>query len=237
MKAAILAAGRGERLSRAGVGVEKPLVSIGGKPLIARIIEAAASVGVTEAACVVNQMSVRLYDYLSTTAWPLSMKVVRKTTENSLESFTCLAPSLGGEPFLLFTVDAVFRLSALARFLVGVRCLGNGRGVLALTRFMDDERPLRIDIGADHKVRGVDVDAGASPYVTAGFYYFEPSVLDVLTDARTEGLDSLRKFFRFLSLRGYPLYGVRVSKTIDVDRPKDIEAAEEYVRGLRGASL
>ena len=83
MKAAILAAGRGERLTNAGVEVDKPLVSIGGQPLIERVIRAAASVGATDAACIVNEMSPRLYHYLSTVTWPLSVKVIKKTTGNS----------------------------------------------------------------------------------------------------------------------------------------------------------
>ena len=227
MKAAILAAGRGERLIRSGIQTDKPLISIGGQPLITRVIHAAAGAGATEGACIVNDLSPALNRHLSSVVWPLPMKVVRKTTDNSLESFTCLAPFLGGEPFLLFTVDAVFRSSALTRFLIGARSLGSG--VLALTRFIDDEKPLYVDIGPDHAVHGVDEDAKGSPYVTAGFYYFEPAVLEFLTDARALGLNSLRQFFRFLKRSGYPLFGVRVSKTIDVDRAEDIEAAENFV--------
>lgn len=227
MKAAILAAGRGERLSKAGIQTDKPLIAINGQPLIERVIQAAASAGATNGACIVNELSPALYRYLTSVTWPLPMRLVRKTTENSLESFACLAPFLRGEPFLLFTVDAVFRLSALTRFLIGARRLGSG--VLALTRFIDDERPLYVDVGPGHAVQGVDEDAQVRRYVTAGFYYFEPAVLDLITEARALGLNSLRQFFRFLVRSGYPLFGVRVSKTIDVDRPEDIETAEDYM--------
>jgi NDP-sugar pyrophosphorylase family protein len=232
VKAAILAAGKGERLVRAGITIDKPLIRIGGQPLIARAIEAAASAGASAAACIVNDLSPALYHYLTSTTWPLPTKVVKKTTDNSLESLTCLAPYLRGEPFLLFTVDAVFRPSALARFLTGARCLGNS--ALGLTRFVDDEKPLYVDIGPDHAVRSVGGDAEASPYVTAGFYYFEPDVLDYLAQAHALGLNSLRLFFRFICEEGYPLSGVRVSKVIDVDHPEDIEAAEYYVMGRPG---
>ncbi len=232
MKAAILAAGRGERLTRAGIRTDKPLIPIRGRPMIARVIDAAADVGVSDVMCIVNDLSPALDNYLSSTGWPLSMRVVRKTTANSLESFGHLAPYLRDEPFLLFTVDAVFRPTALKRFL-RVACHLPG-GVLALTRFVDDEKPLYVEIDPDHRVRGVDTDAGVSPYVTAGFYYFEPAVLDLLTEAQALGLNSLRRFFRFLGRSGYPLFGIRVSKTIDVDRPGDIELAEQYLAGYGG---
>jgi NDP-sugar pyrophosphorylase family protein len=232
MKAAILAAGRGERLVRAGIPIDKPLISIGGQPLIDRVIHAAASVGATAAVCIVNDLSPILHRHLSSAAWPLSLNVIRKTTDNSLESFGCLAPYLHEEPFLLFTVDAVFRVSALARFLTGARRLGGG--VLALTRFIDDEKPLHVDIGPDHEVRGIGEEVAASPYVTAGFYYFQPDVLNLLPDAHGSGLSSLRQFFRFLTTIDYRLSGVRVSKTIDVDQPKDILTAENYVMGRAG---
>ena len=229
MRAAILAAGRGERFTKAGIRIDKPLITIGGRPMVARVIEAASNVGAHHALCIVNDLSPVSYNYLTSTTWPIPVRVIRKTTGNSLESFTCLAPYLRDEPFLLFTVDAVFRLTALKRFLRGARHLGSG--VLALTRFIDDEKPLYIDIGSDRRVRGVDTDADASPYVTAGFYYFEPAVLDLLDMAEGAGLNSLRGFFRFLNKSGYALFGLRVSKTIDVDRPKDIELAEQLLIG------
>ena len=122
----------------------------------------------------------------------------------------------------------------MKRFLIGARYFGKGCGLLALTRFVDDENPLYIDLGPDRTVRAVGEDAGVTPYVTAGFYYFEPAVLDLLADARALDLNSLRRFFSFLCRNRYPLFGIRVSKTIDVDWPKDIEAAEDYVSGRRG---
>ena len=232
MKAAVLAAGKGERLTSAGIETAKPLIAIGGQPLISRVIHAAARVGVSAAVSIVNEESPALSRYLSSSDWPLPLKVITKTTDNSLESFTALAPHLSDEPFLLFTADAVFRQSALERFLRGARSLGTG--ALAVTRYVDDEKPLYIGVGPDHRVSGVDQDALGSPYVTAGFYYFEPAVLDLLPEARAVGLNSLRKFFGFLHRKGYPLFAIRVSKTIDVDRPEDIEAAEDYVRRQGG---
>jgi CMP-N-acetylneuraminic acid synthetase len=48
--------------------------------------------------------------------------------------------------------------------------------------------------------------------------------------ARARGLSALRQFLGFLLDSGYRLYGIPVSKTIDVDHPEDIKMAERYVK-------
>jgi regulator of ribonuclease activity A len=57
MKAGIIAAGHGERLHAAGITTPKPLLAIGGRPLIARAIETARLAGATEIACIVNAIA------------------------------------------------------------------------------------------------------------------------------------------------------------------------------------
>ena len=79
---------------------------------------------------------------------------------------------------MLFTVDAVFRALTLRRFLAGAASLPFAEGVLALTRFCDDEKPLRVEIDRDHKIRRIGETGDIGHRVTAGFYRFEPSVFD-----------------------------------------------------------
>lgn len=236
MKVGIIAAGMGERLVQGGVTLPKPLVSIRGTPLIGRIIEAAAGIHADGIACIVNDLRPSLHAYLADTRWPVPLHVIKKTTRNSLESLFQLAPALHAEPFLLFTVDTVFPMTALSRFLRGARSISAAGGVLALTRFFGDDRPLLVDIARDHRITAVGESASESAYATAGFYYFRPDVFDYRAAAADRRLGSLRQFLAFLVDRGYPLYGIRVSKTIDVDRVEDVEAAERYVRKLENAA-
>ena len=65
--------------------------------------------------------------------------------------------------------------------------------------------------------------------MTAGFYYFNPDIFEIIKVARAKRLKALRQFLGLLLERDYFLYGVPVSKTVDVDRPEDIEKAEKYL--------
>jgi NDP-sugar pyrophosphorylase family protein len=230
MKAGIISAGWGERLAP-GFSVPKPMVPICGEPMIGRLIRVAAEAGITSMCCIINEGSPQTEAYLLSNRWPLAFELVKKTTDNSLESLIMLAPLLEGGPFVLFTVDAVFRPITLKRFLAGAATLRSAQGVLAVTRFSDDDKPLRVDAGRDHKVRRIGHADGGRGTVTAGFYRLEPSVFDFVGAAQARRLTALRQFLCFLPDAGFRLYAISVAKTIDVDRPEDVAAAEYYLRG------
>ena len=235
MKAGIIAAGKGERLMRGGVITPKPLVSVGGEPLIARAIRAAASVHVSSIACIVNDLHPEVIRYLQSGSWPVRLDLIVRTTPNSMESLFSLASFLEGGPFLLLTVDAVFEFQTLERFLLRARGLESGAGALALTRWVDDEKPLWVSTDAGERVLALG-DAAKGRYITAGFYYLTPEVFQRIEAARRDSLGALREFLSLLIDTGYPLYGFPVEKTFDVDHPDDVEKAERALREMEGGS-
>ena len=228
MKAGIIAAGQGDRLIQGGIFVPKPLVTVGGEPLIARAIRAATHVGVTSIACIVNDLNPAVADYLRSTSWSVPLELIVKTTPSSMESLFSLAPLLSDEPFLLFTVDAVFEFNVLRRFLTKAR-RRSGDGALAVTRFVDDEKPLWARLDKDQKIVALGEEARPGRYVTAGFYYFKPEIFSMIDAARIKGFNALRQFLDLLLKNNYSLYGVPVSMTVDVDTPEDIEKAHKYL--------
>jgi NDP-sugar pyrophosphorylase family protein len=231
VKVGIIAAGTGERLARGGVHPPKPLVPLRGEPMIARLIRAAGRLKAESVACIVNDLDFSVSRYLRSRSWPLPLELVVRTTPNSMESLLALAPLLKGSPFLLSTVDAVFPFDALETLLEAGRTMaGAGGGVLALTTNLDDEKPLWTSIDAHHRIIAMGENAaGSTPYATAGFYYFDPAIFSLAQMARARKLDALRRFLALLLESGYPLYGLPVSRTIDVDYPEDIAKAEDYL--------
>ena len=130
----------------------------------------------------------------------------------------------------MLTVDAFFAPSVLRAFLEAAAQHVDADVVLAVTRFVDDEKPLRIDLGPDGRVTALGDDAAASPLVTAGFYVFGPRIFAEIDAARAQRLSALRHYLGHLVRCGYAVYGAPVGKTIDVDRPEDIAAADAFVR-------
>jgi NDP-sugar pyrophosphorylase family protein len=232
MKAGIIAAGLGERMVRGGITTPKPLIPILGQPLISRIILTAARLGASSIACILNAEDVAVTEYLKEGSWPLPLDIMVKTTPNSMESLFALAPLLSDEPFILFTVDVVAGYETMRDFLHRARRPGNGCGALALTGFIDDEKPLWVSITETGRIRAMGEGAKGSPHITAGFYYFSPEIFEMVATAREKGLNALRRFLGLLIDSGYPLYGIPVSKTLDVDFPEDIAKAEAFLREM-----
>jgi len=232
MKAAIIAAGKGERMARGGIDFPKPLVLLDGEPLIARAIRTAAGAGASSVACIVNEIHPEVSQFLRSQTWPVPLELVVKTTPSSMESLFQLSPLLSEEPFLMLTVDAVFAAGILDEFLSEAQTINNARGVLALTQFVDDEKPLWARVDSRYKICALGDTAAPTPYVTAGFYYFDPEIFSIIETARRNKLQALRQFLGLLLEKGYPLYGVPVSKTIDVDCPEDLRKAKDYLKKM-----
>jgi NDP-sugar pyrophosphorylase family protein len=231
MKVGIIAAGFGERLQAAGIREPKPLVRIAGKPLIDYPLAAVAAAGLRQVACIVNEQSAGIEEHCRA-AWPqLEFTFARRTTPSSMESLFTLGPLLRDGRFLLMTVDSIFAPKVLADFLDAADRHRAADGVLALASFVDDEKPLWARVGADGHIVDLGAAAAGSGLVTAGFYAFDPVIFDEIDAARAARLSALRQFLGHLLRRGYGMYGVKVGKTVDVDRAEDIRVAEAFVRG------
>lgn len=231
MKAGVIAAGHGERLRAGGFTQPKPLVPVAGKPLIDYVLAAVAAAGLRDLACIINEESRGIEEHC-VRHWPdLQFEFVRRTTPSSMESLFTLAPLLGGDRFVLLTVDAIFPPSTLRSFLIATQCRASADAVLAVNGFVDDEKPLWAALSPGGHITALGPAASESGLVTAGFYVFRPTIFAEIDAARAAGFTALRQFLGHLLARGYHLYGKRVAKTIDVDRPEDIAMAEAFVRG------
>ncbi|MFQ5666227.1 MAG: NDP-sugar synthase [Candidatus Binatia bacterium] len=230
MKVGIIAAGRGERLRPGGWLQPKPLVPVGGKPLIDYALEAVTVAGLHEIACIVNEESRGVAEHCRS-RWPaLRFEFVQRSTPSSMESLFALRPLLAARRFVLLTVDAVFAPAVLPRFLRAGGGRADADGVLAVHGFVDDEKPLWVQLAGGRRITAIGRGAKDSGLVTAGFYAFEPVIFAEIDAARRLQLSALREFLGHLLARGYRLYGERVPKTVDVDRPEDITVAEAFVR-------
>jgi len=232
MRAGIIAAGRGERLARGGIRTPKPLVAVHDRPLIEHALDSIRAAGVGEVACIINEESAAVETHCRSRVADLALHFVHRTTPSSMESLFALAPHLAvdGTPFLLLTVDAIVAPAAMRDFVAAAARRPDADGVLAVSTFVDDEKPLRVTCDAGGRITALGDGAAESPLVTAGFYVLRPAVFDEIGAARAAGCTALRHFLGHLLARGHRLYGERVPKSVDVDRPEDVAVAEAFVR-------
>ena len=108
MKAMILAAGYGKRLRPLTDHTPKPLVPVGGKPLIVHHLEKIAQAGITEVVINLGHLGSKIPQALGNgSAWGLSIEYSDEGAE-PLETGGGLAnalPLLGSETFMLVNGD------------------------------------------------------------------------------------------------------------------------------------
>jgi NDP-sugar pyrophosphorylase family protein len=232
LRAGILAAGRGERL-RSPASPLKPLALVDGETLIERVLRSMAEAGASEVVVIINEDSEVVRDHVTKRKWPFELRWIVETTASSMHSFLRLVEVLASEsndgPFLVSTVDTVAGPNAYAEFMERAR-RESAAVTLALTSPGDDEKPLLVRLASeDSRVAAF----GEGEHATAGVYAVRPIVLREAEEARRDGIDALRKFFGRLLERGYPLAGIPISQSIDVDHPADIETAETFLRSAQ----
>jgi NDP-sugar pyrophosphorylase family protein len=226
VKAGIIAAGVGRRLTQGGNPVPKPLVEVAGETLISRAIRGAAQAGARRIALIVTPVFPDVAAYLRENSWPVPLDLHVWESPSSLDSLLALRPYLD-EPFLLLTVDAVLAPGALSGF-VEQACRAPAPGALGLTTFQDDENPLYVELDATGRVLALGREP--SPFITAGCYFFHPQVFTFERLARTRKLQALRQFLGMLVQEGFSLQGIDVGPAVDVDHPRDIHRAEAFLR-------
>ena len=145
-----------------------------------------------------------------------------------MHSLLALAPCLAGQDALVAMVDSIMPPGALAELADRARGRRASQGTLALTSFVDDEKPLCVRMRGD-RIAGMGTNLARARWVTAGIYYFTPGVWPELERAESLGISKMRNFLGHLLASNFRLHGHRLPKTVDVDRPQDVRAAEEYL--------
>lgn len=233
MKFAIIAAGEGSRLSQEGIRLPKPLVQLDGTAMIDRLVRIFTANGAEEIVVIINNevplTKMHLAELAQTSEVPL--RVIVKTTLSSMHSFYELSPYLKGERFCLTTVDTIFHEDEFARFIETFKA-SDKDGMMAVTDYIDDEKPLYIGTDDELNITGFYDDARAdTKYISGGIYCLTPRAIDTLESCIRQGISRMRNFQRQLVSDGLKLKAYPFSKILDVDHAEDIRKAEAFLSG------
>ncbi len=243
--AGIIAAGWGERL---GKKQPKALTPVGGRVLIDYVLDGLQAAGITQVTCIVNEAAQEVPAYVARTRTTPVMDWIIQTTPSSMHSFIIVTERLAEQssgPFLISTVDSVCVPDAYRQFAQKAALFPQADVVLGLTDVIDDEKPLRVAMRGNENTglmpERVEQNPEAfeilamtnvgfdSEYITSGFYSVRPSILKEKEAAYAQGFTALRHYLGHLLKFGYRTYGVPLPPVIDVDRPQDIQAAEQLI--------
>ena len=118
MRAVILAAGDGGRLGKRTAGIPKPLISAGGRPLIAYTLEALAENGIDDITVVTGYLGGQLRAGLAE-GWHGNLRFVAnpRFTEGAALSLRAAREVAGASPFLLLMADHLLSAEIVAKLL------------------------------------------------------------------------------------------------------------------------
>lgn len=230
----VIAAGCGSRLSDEGIAVPKPLVDLDGRPMIGRLLDIFAMAEARRVCVVINSGNPEVNNYLESRQSFVSyeLEVLTRDTPGSMYTLReAIAAMPADEPFVATTVDTVF---AVRPFMDYVRQWEKVNtdfdGLMGVTRYVDDEKPLYIEVAPDMSIKGYyDAPNDRTDCISAGVYGLRPEVLNLIDRCMAKGATRMRDFQRELVAVGSRLRAFDLGKVVDVDHAVDIETARKFL--------
>ena len=221
LQGGIIAAGVGSRLRADGYRVSKPMVPVAGRPLIDLALDRFRAVGIRRLTIIINDRSDDCRQWLSDHGRDFDLDIIVRATPSSYASFQLVVDRLARAPAVITTIDAIMPVNDFLTFVKSATGLTKDAVVLGLTDYVDDENPLWATLdAADGHIRQLGGNVGT--HVTAGLYWLpaqrpaEPAI----------GFARLRDYLGWLVAEHQPVYGIVLPRVFDIDRARDIVAAE-----------
>lgn len=239
MKFAIIAAGEGSRLANEGVKQPKPLVEIAGESLIDRLLRIFADHHATEIVVICNEYSQEVIDHLRNiqnegfNGRNIPLRFVIRTTPSSMHSFYEISRYLSDDIFCLTTVDTIFKESEFGNYLEALHRFTSSEnfdGVMGVTDFIDDEKPLYISTDDNDIITGFFDRQNSCHLISGGIYGLSPKVLPILQHCIDTQVTRMRNFQRALVDEGCRLKAYSFSKILDIDHAGDIDKASTFLK-------
>lgn len=233
MNYAIIAAGEGSRLAQEGVAKPKPLVELQGEPMIGRLINIMLRCNAQSISIIVNEHMTEVREYLESLSLtlPVPLNLVVKTTPSSMHSFWHLSRVIPQGKFCLTTVDTIFREEDFKGYIEAFETDTAHDGMWAVTPFVDDEKPLWVDVDNEMNITAFrDKAWEGAKYVSGGVYAMTDSAFKVLDECIEQNISRMRNFQRALVAAGQHLKAYSIEKIVDVDHADDIATAEAFLQ-------
>lgn len=228
MKFAIISAGEGSRLALEGSLLPKPLVPICGEPMIGRLMRIMKECGAETVSVIVNPSNTQTLDYLHSVRDLFGVDIHTAATESSMHSLNVLAGSLHGDRCCVTTVDTIFNPADFRAYIHELET-SDSDGLMGVTSYIDDEKPLYVGISDGMRITGFHDEPSGCTLVSGGIYGLSDKSLDVLSVCVSSGLSRMRAYQRRLVEEHLDIRAFRFGDIIDVDHISDIGKAEKLI--------
>jgi glucose-1-phosphate cytidylyltransferase len=178
---AILCGGRGARLQEHTRTIPKPLVEIGGKPIVWHVIRLYAVAGFRDFVLLTGYLADQIEAFAAETEWPegVTVRCVQTGLDTPTGGRVAVArPEIGEGTFCLTYADGVADLH-----LEDVLGFHREHGAAATVTVVRPELQFGVlDLDGDDRVTGFKEKPKSDHWINGGFFVFEPAVFDVLRE-------------------------------------------------------
>lgn len=230
MNYAIIAAGEGSRLVQGGATLPKPLTKLNGREMIGRLIDIFMANNAKSISVIVNEEMTTVQDFLRQIKLSVPLNLVISSTPSSMHSFYELRHYLKNGKFCLTTVDTIFSEKEFRQYIHTFEETNNTDGMMAVTDFVDDEKPLYVEVDDEMNITGFLDNSNSCQYISGGIYGLTPKSISVLEECLQSGQSRMRNFQRHLIASHLKLKAYPFKKIIDVDRTEDIITAQSFLK-------
>jgi len=234
-RAMILAAGRGRRLAPLTDRVPKPLVPVGGAPMLEHILACLRAGGIEEVVVNLHHLGHRIEETIGDGrrhglrvrySWEAEIRDTGGGIRHA-------EPLLAGEPFLVVNGDSLLELAV--REVIAFHERRQAVATMVVRPDSDAERWGLVELDADDRVRRVaglppDVSAaGLRPFMFPGMHVFSPAIFDWLEQGGAFSIT--RVTYPRLLAADEPVYGfVSRARWLTIDTPEAVETADRVLR-------
>ncbi len=198
----ILCGGRGTRLQRGTRSIPKPMVEIGGRPILWHVIQIYLAQGFDRFLLLTGYLGEQIEDFIAHESWAAGVEIrclptgVDTPTGGRLHH---AAAELPAEPFCLTYADGVADLDLEA--LLAAHAEHDGAATMTVVR---PTLPFGVaEVDADGVVRGFAEKPRSERWVNGGFFCLEPAVLDLLAPDSVLEREPLQRLAAQGELRAY----------------------------------
>jgi dTDP-glucose pyrophosphorylase/CBS domain-containing protein len=218
----IMAGGEGKRLGQLTKNCPKPMLRVGGKPLLEIILEQCIDAGFQQFYLSVNYLKEQIQDYFGDGArWQVSINYLEESKPLGTGGALSLLPKRPLEPILILNGDVLSRVDygSLLRF-----HSEHDAAATMCVREHSTQIPYGVVRMNDLNVLTLDEKPVLSHYVNAGIYLLNPSLLDFVPENCFFDMPQLLEKILLEKLRvsAFPIH----EYWLDVGLPETLERAK-----------
>ena len=220
--ALVMAGGFGRRLGERTSQTPKPLLPVGGRPILDHVLANLESSGVRAAYVAVHYLADQIKQFLERRSNRLKISLIEENKPLGTAGALGKVANLGRSPILVVNGDVITNVDLGALHTFHVR---HGFDATVCVSRYEVEVPFGvIRRGDDGLFAGLDEKPRISNFVAAGLYYLSPEFVALVPDNRPVDMPELLNLGREVGLR-IGLFPIHEFWT-DVGRPSDLDAAD-----------